>query len=290
MVRSSFDSDNDMSRIEKQSAAIRQPDDSPSSLSAGLPRYCCAGWFSGPLLLVLAAGAVVRLGMLWWFNGSPLEISDERDFNALAISLATSGEFAEGGMPSSMRPPLYPAFLATVYLLFGVENYQAVRSIQAIMGLGLAIAVYLLAKRMYSVRVGVWAGAFCCFYPSLLFSANFLLTETLFSLLLATACIALQQFFNGGYRLRWLACFGILWGLASLTRSVLWLLPPFVLVFMLWATTALPWHRRLLAGVLPVVFFAATIAPWSIRNTRVQKTFVAIDNQGGRNFMMGNYE
>jgi len=241
-------------------------------------------------LLVIVAGAVVRLGMLWWFNGSPLEISDERDFNGIAVGLVTSGEFSEGGTPSSMRPPLYPAFLATVYLLFGVENYQAVRTIQAAMGLALSVAVYLLAKRMYSVRAGVWAAAFCCFYPSLLFSANFLLTETLFSLLLATACLALHQFFHGGYRLTWLGCFGILWGLASLTRSVLWLLPPFVFVFMLWAATGLPWYRRVLVGVVPLVFFALTIAPWSIRNTQVQKTFVAIDNQGGRNFMMGNYE
>jgi hypothetical protein len=38
-----------------------------------------------------------------------------------------------------------------------------------------------------------------------------------------------------------------------------------------------------------VVAFVAVIAPWSIRNTRLQKTFVAIDDMGGRNLMMGNY-
>ena len=243
-----------------------------------------------PLLMVLAAGALLRLGILWWFYGQPLEISDERDFNAIAVSLATTGEFAEGGVRSSMRPPLYPAFVAAVYMLFGLENYQAVRMVQAILGLGLTVVVYVIAGRMYCWRTAIWAAAFCCFYPSLLFSANFLLTETIFALLLVVACFFLQQFFYSGYRVRWLAIFGILWGLAALTRSVLWLLPPFVLVFMLWATRGLSWQRQLLASTAPLLFFAVTIAPWSIRNTHLQKTFVAIDNQGGRNFMMGNYE
>jgi hypothetical protein len=39
-----------------------------------------------------------------------------------------------------------------------------------------------------------------------------------------------------------------------------------------------------------VAAFAGTIAPWAVRNTRLQGTFVAIDTMGGRNFMMGNYQ
>jgi hypothetical protein len=36
--------------------------------------------------------------------------------------------------------------------------------------------------------------------------------------------------------------------------------------------------------------FAVVLAPWSIRNTLLQKTFITVDVMGGRNFMMGNYE
>ena len=39
-----------------------------------------------------------------------------------------------------------------------------------------------------------------------------------------------------------------------------------------------------------ILAFAATIAPWAVRNTRLEKTFLVIDSMGGRNFMMGNYE
>src|SRR2546426_9254369 len=39
-----------------------------------------------------------------------------------------------------------------------------------------------------------------------------------------------------------------------------------------------------------IVAFCAVIGPGAIRNTRLQKSFVAVDVMGGRNFMMGNYE
>jgi len=44
------------------------------------------------------------------------------------------------------------------------------------------------------------------------------------------------------------------------------------------------------AGAAFVAAFAATVAPWAVRNTQLQKTFIVIDAMGGRNFMMGNYQ
>jgi hypothetical protein len=48
--------------------------------------------------------------------------------------------------------------------------------------------------------------------------------------------------------------------------------------------------HRLLSCVLLLAGFAVTIAPWTIRNSSLQETFVTIDTMGGRNLMMGNYE
>jgi hypothetical protein len=42
--------------------------------------------------------------------------------------------------------------------------------------------------------------------------------------------------------------------------------------------------------LLPLVVFAVVVAPWAVRNTRVQQTLTIIDVMGGRNAMMGNYE
>src|SRR5262249_20085940 len=87
-------------------------------------------------------------------------------------------------------------------------------------------------------------------------------------------------------RYLWLA--GVLIGLGALTRSVLWLFPPFVgLLLLVGLRTSL---KLRLVGIGSLVLgFALTIAPWAIRHTLQEKTFIAIDTMGGRNFMMGNY-
>jgi hypothetical protein len=35
--------------------------------------------------------------------------------------------------------------------------------------------------------------------------------------------------------------------------------------------------------------FAATLAPWAWRNTKLEQTFITVDSMGGRNVLMGNY-
>src|SRR5262249_33527701 len=82
---------------------------------------------------------------------------------------------------------------------------------------------------------------------------------------------------------------GILLGLAALCRSVLWLFPPVLALFLLffWPERL---GRRLLAMATVVLAFCVTGAPWAVRNTQLEKTFTAIDSMGGRNFMMGNYQ
>src|SRR5690606_32165324 len=86
-----------------------------------------------------------------------------------------------------------------------------------------------------------------------------------------------------------LAAAGALAGLAALTRSILYLfpLPLGVLVLAVWPGGL---RRKLLAVLALIVPFAAVLAPWAARNTRLHETFVVVDTMGGRNFMMGNYE
>src|SRR5436305_7560850 len=114
-----------------------------------------------------------------------------------------------------------------------------------------------------------------------------LLTETLFTLLLC--CFG--YFLMLAYRqmsMRCLLAAGAFLGLATLTRSVTWMFPPLLAVFLL-ATWKDSWPRRVLAVVALVIPFAIVLAPWAVRNTMLQQTFVPVDTMGGRNFMMGNY-
>lgn len=240
------------------------------------------------LLLILLAGAGVRFGLWTWFAGQSLHIEDEQDYNRLACNLVQYGEFAfEPGELTSLRPPLYPVMVAGVYRLFGMENYQAVRLLQAILSLVNVILLYRLGCAVLPRKAGLWLAGMYAFYPSLLGYNNLLLTEVLFTFLLCAFCDLLIRALQSD-SLPCLAVSAVLLGLAALTRSVVWLFP-LVLACFLPLSFLGNWRRRLSASAIFVAVFALTLAPWAYRNTRLQKTFIAVDVMSGRNVMMGNY-
>ena len=98
----------------------------------GSPRQ---GGTSRPLLFILLIGGVLRLVLWQAFDGLSIH-DDEEDYNALAVNLVEHGVLGyTAEEPASIRPPLYPAFLASVYFVFGTENHQAVRLVQAVLSL-----------------------------------------------------------------------------------------------------------------------------------------------------------
>jgi 4-amino-4-deoxy-L-arabinose transferase-like glycosyltransferase len=241
------------------------------------------------LQLVFVVGAILRLVIWLTLGASAPTVGDAKDYNLLAVSLVQYGEFAiTPGAPSSLRPPLYPVIVAGIYRLFGIENWQAIGTFQALLSLGTAWLVYRLAKEAYSDWVGVLAGTWACFYPSLLAYNRLVLTEVLFTFLLC-ACLLTLVLALKRDSLAMIAGAGVLLGLAALTRSVVWLFPLPLAVYLVCAISGSA-GRRMASALVLMIVFALTIAPWSIRNSLLQKTFVAVDVMGGRNLMMGNYE
>jgi 4-amino-4-deoxy-L-arabinose transferase-like glycosyltransferase len=150
------------------------------------------------------------------------------------------------------------------------------------------VLVYHLGRLAYSARTGLWAAGAFAFYPSFLGYNNLLLTEVLFTFfsvggVLSVAWALRRQSFAA------LALAGGALALGALTRSILLPFAPILGLFLLAAWTGSP-ARRIVAALAFALPFAAIIAPWAIRNTRVQQAFTPIDCMGGRNFMMGNYE
>jgi 4-amino-4-deoxy-L-arabinose transferase-like glycosyltransferase len=243
-----------------------------------------------PLLLILLVGVVLRAGLWYcWSDWSPLINSDAQDYQRLAVRLVTTGKYAdERGIPISLRPPLYPVVLAAIYSCFGLKNNDAVRVAQAGFGLLAVVLVYQIGIIAYSRQVALWAaGIFSC-YPSLLVYANLLLSETLFTLfVVAFTWLVLEAIKR--QRISLVIAAGVVMGLAALTRSIMLLFLPFLATFLL-----VCWQgglsRRFMVAAVATLAFLVTIAPWAVRNTRIQKTFTLIDVMGGRNAMMGNYE
>lgn len=245
------------------------------------------------LALILVLGLAVRLLFLAVFDGQILQIVDEQHYDAIGVHLHETGNYgSEKESFISIRPPFYPWVLSILYGVFGVQNYFAVRCFQIAVSLISAVCVYGLAREcgFLSRRAALLASAGVCFYPSLLAQNFFILTETLFTFWLILVLWTALRFLRTGSLYAAGFC-GIFIALGALTRSILWLSPlPLALFVLIWPNGALSWKKRTAGALLLVLFSGVGMAPWMVRNTRIQKTFTAIDCMSGRNLMMGNYE
>jgi 4-amino-4-deoxy-L-arabinose transferase-like glycosyltransferase len=240
------------------------------------------------LLVILVVALFIRIAILMLYGNQPMR-HDETDYNTLAVNLVEHHEFAlTPGVPTSLRPPLYPLLVAGIYDLFGSENWRAVRIAQALLSLVTVYVVFRLGSNAYSRQVGLIAAGIMCFYPSLLWYNNLLLSEVLCIFLLSAALLAISRALQDASLWSW-AGVGVLIGLTALTRSVFWLLP-LVLAASLIAVG--PWRigRRIASAATMLTAFCLVLAPWSVRNSLLQQTFVVVDVMAGRNLMMGNYE
>jgi 4-amino-4-deoxy-L-arabinose transferase-like glycosyltransferase len=241
------------------------------------------------LLALLAAGLCVRLVILAGTEELALAIEDEQHYAALARNLLHRGEFAnESGTLTSIRPPLYPLFVAGTWTLAGGESLQATRLAQVAASLGSVALLAWLGASLFSERVGLIAASFLCFYPSLLISNYLLLTETLFTLLvLLTVAGSVLVLRRGGSAIALLT--GMTLGAAALTRSVVWAFPMLLVPFVLVAIDR-PWRGRLRVAAMMLLGYSLVVGPWAARNTRLQGVVTIVDTMGGMNLRMGNYE
>jgi 4-amino-4-deoxy-L-arabinose transferase-like glycosyltransferase len=241
-----------------------------------------------PLVSMLAIGLALRIVVLGWTAGLGAQIVDEQHYLVLATSVADGKGFATAIGPTSLRPPLYPAFIAAVWTATGTRSLQAVRVAQFGLGLALALVIYGLAHHLFGARAALWAASIAWFYPSLLLSNYLLLTEVLFSLLVAGAVWACVRLFATASP--WdAAAAGALFGLAALTRSVVYPFPVLLAVMVVFWLRA-PGSKRLGLAAVVIAAWGAVVAPWAVRNTTLQGVPVLVDTMGGMNLRMGNYE
>ena len=242
-------------------------------------------------LAALAVGLIVRLATLAATSGLDTHIEDEQHYRQLAGNLVDRHEFAfRPGAPTSLRPPFYPALIASIWTVTGRDNLQSIRAVQIVLAMLTAGLVYVLGRRAFNPKVARVAAAAYWLYPGLVVSNFLILTETLFTaLLLVFLWLAVMLVQSPAPRSRVALACGVALGLAALTRSVLWPLPLVLCPLMAVAVSG-SWRRRLTIAAAIFAGYAMTVGPWAIRNTRLQGVPTVIDTMGGLNLRMGNYE
>lgn len=243
------------------------------------------------LLLTITATLAIGLRVLFWWMQSrsgAVQPGDSQEYVQGALHLLLRGNFVTG--PKWLRPPLYPAFLATTFALVGIDLSRAMLVQAIVTGLGAllfgSLGYTLFGRRDVAIVSALIAALFVPFaaYGSVLFA------EALFIVLLAALfALALRS-----DQLPHAIGAGVLLGLATLTRAVGLFFLPLTIVGIVadrWLRREIDDRRWLRAGlrhgVIVVLAATLTIAPWTIRNAVAYGRFVAVDTNGGISFWYG---
>jgi 4-amino-4-deoxy-L-arabinose transferase-like glycosyltransferase len=264
------------------------------------------------LALILALG----LGLRAYRVAQPLAApgDDARAYYALAKALYVEGsyggrEFEDSGDWSPGAPLLYAAsFYAT-----GGAREGTARIVEALLGAGTIVVVFLLGRRLGRRRDGplaspgtdpagagpsIWAdgsatGLIAAFgvavYPPFIHSTGALMSEPPAIFTLPAAVLAFL-WASEGERLRdWLAP-GLLLGLTALIRPE-YLLVGVAFVFLAGFRIGLArgWRPGIAAAALAVAAMAIPIVPWTVRNAVVLDRVVPISTGGGKALYVGTY-
>lgn len=238
-------------------------------------------------LFIFISGLVIRLAYISTIDNPYLTfLNDTGEYNRLAKHLIEKHEYAEEAL-RAYRPPLYPMFLALVYLISGF-NPPVIRVIQSILGALTAVCIFMITFKITGrVWLGFLAGIVVALFRSLILFNGILLTESLFIFGLYSAIFFTICVFNTELKIYQILA-GIFWGLSCLTRPIpLMFLPMFLFLILLINREIfrLFWKKI----ILVFLFMILTIFPWIIRNFIIFGTLVPVSTNFGINFSIGNH-
>ena len=223
---------------------------------------------AGLLVALVAAG--LRLA---FFPGAPVFLhGDTYQYYRPAADLATGDTF---DLPLK-RPPLYPAFLALVWVTLGQDPGNAV-AVQHALGVGTALLAFGIGRLTFGRGVGLLAGLVSAVASGMLVYEHYLLSEALFSFLLTLGVfLYLLGLRRGG--LGWYAGAGLVVALATLTRvhaQILLFVAPVVVLL-----CCRRWRQEVRGTLLATAVAGAVLIPWMARNQAVHGEFTVAGRAG----------
>ena len=227
-------------------------------------------------LIATLAGVALRLLFIFRFPGVT---TDSFVYGDIAKNWLQHGIYGLSGVndvsPTYIRLPGYPAFLAAVFAVFGMEHYRAVLVLQMFVDIGTCFLIADLARRLVSPRAARAAFLLSALCP---FLANYVanaLTETLevfFTVLALDLAMVGLETLDASSMKPWAEC-GLAVGAAILLRPDGGLLLLAIEAYLFWL---LVWKGRTRArisaphmlkpGFILAVVSLATLVPWTVRN------------------------
>ena len=232
-------------------------------------------------LIATLAGIGLRLLFILCL---PSVTDDSRLYADIAKNWLQHGVYGltENGavVPTLTRLPGYPAFLALVFAIFGLDNFRAVLLLQLLVDIGTCLLVADMARRILSPRAAQAAFLLTALCPFLANYAGAALTETLeifFTALAFDLALAGLKDLDHSRALPWVGCG------ASVAAAILLRPDGGMLLAAIGIYLAFVWLQRLRAGkpqmkllqhgVVFALVAVAPLVPWTMRNLRTLHRF-----------------
>lgn len=215
----------------------------------------------------LAAGFFLRAGYARHAHTQAYIPTTSDGYETIAVNLISGGGYSyEFGKPTSHREPGYPLFIAAVYELFGRQP-GIVLFLQCLLSVLTAYLAFLIGKRLFGERVGLFAAVAYSLYPQAVYYSGYFFRETISALLVTILIYASTRWKEDE---RWALGGGLCAAGAALTNTGL--LPAAVLAGVVLR------GRRLAFYFAPVVLACGA---WTVRNTLLQGRLVLGSTHGG---------
>jgi 4-amino-4-deoxy-L-arabinose transferase-like glycosyltransferase len=231
-------------------------------------------------LFATLAGLALRLLFIFRY---PAITTDSFIYGDIAKNWLQHGIYGlsgDGISPTYIRLPGYPAFLAAIFTIFGMEHYRAVLVVQMFVDIGTCFLIADTARRVVSQRAAKWAFLLAALCPFLADYAAAALTETLeifFTALALDFAIAGVDALDEGKSRSWVGC-GLAIGAAILLRPDGGLLLVAIGLYLAWIASVRVREKRsyfpvLRAAVVLGVVSLAPLVPWTLRNLHTMQRF-----------------
>jgi 4-amino-4-deoxy-L-arabinose transferase-like glycosyltransferase len=244
-----------------------------------------------PRFFLLASLAALGLRLLFVLR-FPGIVDDSRLYANIAENWLQHGTYGvtDSGviMPTLSRLPGYPAFLAAIFAVFGIDNFRAVLLVQVLFDLATCLLIADMARRLFSDRAAPTAFLLAGLCPFLANYAASALTETLEIFFTALAMdlvlrgLGVGESDGRGSGIAWFWC-GLSVGAGILLRPdggiLLLAIGAYLFILLMRSLRSgqtrahLSPHTILLAGTLVAFGAILPLIPWTLRNLHTLHRF-----------------
>jgi len=182
------------------------------------------------------------------------------------------------------RAPLYPLWMALIYLLAGGKSLLVLRIMDSLMGALLSLVIYFLGKEIYGRFVGAIAALISSLYPMFIFLAGLQYPTLLGTVLVTVGVYFAVMIFrkNQIYLSSLSALFISLAALAIVPLGVVIIAAVFWLLF----STNLEFKHKIAHSCLLVAFIILPLLAWTARNYVHHGKFIPVREDAVRKMLM----